>query len=149
MREKIGVGIVLDLVLVGVFVDIVMKMDLLPDISGYPARCGVYVAGMAIMAFAMFVCMTSGQGVGPRDTLMLGIGRRIRRVPIGAVQIMMLAGVFIAGWMLGGPVGIGTIISVVGMGSLLQFYCTIFRVEPRDVVHKSLGDYFVLTHRAG
>ncbi len=141
-RETIGMGMVLDTLLVGSFVDFFTRLDFLPDLEGLPLRIGVYLAGIAVMSFAMFLTLTCAQGVGPRDTLMLALGKRVRRVPIGAVYFALLAFAFTAGFLLGGPVGIGTIISVTCMGPLLQVYCRIFRFEPRDVKHKSLLDYF-------
>lgn len=142
MREKIGVGMIFDVFLVGTFADMFLKLDILPQLDGYIMRGAVYIAGLTIMCFGQFVCMSSAQGVGPRDAMLIGIGKRVRKVPIGAVQFAILLAAFLTGWALGGPAGIGTIISVAFMGSLLQLFCRIFRFEPRDIVHKSLADYF-------
>ncbi len=142
LKGTIGVGIIIDTLLVGTFVDIVTMIDFLPDLSGLPIRIGVYLAGITVMSFGMFLTLTAAQGVGPRDTLMIVIGKRFPRVPIGAVQSGLLLFAFTMGLLLGGPVGIGTIISVTCMGPLLQVWCHLFRFEPRNVVHKSLLDYF-------
>ena len=141
LKEKIGIGMILDALLVGVFVDFFTWLDLLPKVDSLVGRIGIYIVCLFIMSFAMYLCMSSGQGMGPRDTLLVGLGRRVRKIPIGAVQAAMLITVFLVGWALGGPVGIGTVISVIAMGPILQFYCQLFHFEPRDVVHKSLLDY--------
>ena len=141
MREKIGVGMILDAFLVGVFADMFLKTDVLPQPDGYLQKGAVYVAGLFIMCFGQFICMSSAQGIGPRDAMLVAIGRRVRKVPIGVVQCAILLTVFLIGWALGGPFGAGTVISVVLMGPILQMYCRLFRFEPRDVVHKSLLDY--------
>ncbi len=141
MRETIGIGMIFDVFLVGVFADLFLKLDVLPQPSGYLQRSMVYVAGLFIMCFGQFICMNSAQGVGPRDAMLLAIGKRVRRVPIGAVLFAILVTVFLIGWALGGPFGIGTVISVVLMGPILQLYCRLFGFEPRNVKHKSLIDY--------
>ena len=141
LKEKIGLGMILDALLVGVFVDLFTWLDLLPKVDSLVGRIGIYIVCLFIMGYAMYLCMSAGQGMGPRDTLLVGLGRRVRRIPIGAVQAAMLITVFLIGWALGGPVGIGTVISVIAMGPILQLYCQLFHFEPRDVVHKSLLDY--------
>lgn len=142
LKGTIGVGILLDLFLVGIFVDIVMKIDFLPELNGLPLRIGIYLIAVAVATLGMFITLTAAQGVGPRDTLMLVLGNRLSRVPIGVIQSAILLFAFLSGLLLGGPVGVGTIISVTCMGPILQFYCRIFHFEPRDVDHKSLADYF-------
>ena len=53
----------------------------------------------------------------------------------------ILVMVFLGGWMLGGPVGPGTVLSVALLGPALQLWCGIFHFEPRDISNKSLLDY--------
>ena len=60
------------------------------------------------------------------------------KVPIGAVQIIMWAVVLLFGWLLGGPVGIGTLIGTVGAGVVMQIVYSWIGFEPRDVKHKSI-----------
>lgn len=141
MKETIGVGMILDAVLVGVFVDLFTWLDPLPGTDILEVKVCVYFICVVFMGFAQFTCMASAQGLGPRDALLIGMGKRMRGVPIGAVQMGTLFTVFLIGWMLGGPVGIGTVITMLGWGPTLQLWCHVFRFEPRDVVHKSLLDY--------
>ena len=141
MKEVIGVGMILDTILVGVFVDLFTWLDLMPAFNGYIVKICVYIAGLVFMGLAQYLCMSSGQGLGPRDTLIVGAGKRLRGIPIGAVQMGILVMVFLGGWMLGGPVGPGTVLSVALLGPALQLWCGIFHFEPRDISNKSLLDY--------
>lgn len=141
LKEKIGVGMILDVFLVGVFVDLFTLLDLLPNIESFPIKIVAYCISIFIMGFAQFICMSAGQGMGPRDALLVGIGKRMRKVPIGAVQMMLLCTVLIIGWLLGGPVGVGTLIMMFGLGPALQFWSMVFHTELRDVEHKGLPDY--------
>ena len=143
MKEKIGIGMILDVFLVGVFVDLFTMLDPLPEISSFPVKIVVYCVSIFVMGFAQFLCMSAGQGMGPRAALLVGIGKRMRKVPIGGVQMMLLCTVLAIGWMLGGPVGVGTLIMMIGLGPALQVWSAVFHTELRDVEHKGLLDYVV------
>ena len=60
------------------------------------------------------------------------------KVPIGLVEILLWAAVLLVGWLLGGPVGIGTLISTFGAGAVMQVVYHAIHFEPRDVKHKSV-----------
>ena len=62
------------------------------------------------MAVGMWMYMKAQQCCGSRDSLLVGIGKRLSKVPIGVVEILLWSLVLLAGWLLGGPVGIGTLI---------------------------------------
>lgn len=95
-------------------------------------------AGLFIMAFGQYIYMKEGLGCGPRDSLVVGIGRRMPRVPIGAVEIGVLSLALLGGWLLGGPVGIGTILSTFGVGIAMQIVFRLLRFEPRSVTHEHM-----------
>ena len=82
--------------------------------------------------------MDAAQGCGPLDSLLIALGKRFHKTPIGVVQTALVGIALLIGWLLGGPVGIGTVISVFGMGTALQIVCKILHFEPRDVVHKNV-----------
>ena len=68
--------------------------------------------------------------------LLVAIGKRLPKVPIGVVEVLLWAIVVLVGWLLGGPVGIGTLISVLGAGLIMQAVLSIVRFEPRDVQNR-------------
>jgi len=96
------------------------------------------VVGLLIMGYGQVFYMDAAQGCGPRDSLLVALGKRFPRTPIGVVQTGMVGIALLIGWLLGGPVGIGTVISVFGLGTALQIVCKIMHFEPRDVVHKNV-----------
>ena len=87
------------------------------------------------MAVGMWIYMRAAQGCGPRDSLLVGLGKRMPKVPIGVVEIILWSAVTLAGWLLGGPVGIGTLISTFGAGAVMQIVYNLLRFEPRNIVH--------------
>ena len=98
------------------------------------------LAGFVFMAVGMFIDMKAGKCCGPRDALLVGLGKRLPRVPIGAVQIGLWAAVLLVGWLLGGPVGVGTFIGTVGSGAVMQLVYHWLRFEPRDVKHRGIRE---------
>ena len=136
LKERIGFGTVIDALLTGNFVQ--MFNDLNPLHNGNMwIGIVIMLAGFMIMALGMMIYMKAAQGCGPRDALLVGIGKRFPNTPIGIVQIVLLGIVLAAGWLLGGPVGIGTLISVFGCGLMMQLVYSILKFEPRGIRHRS------------
>ena len=138
LKEKIGYGTILDALLVGNYVDWIGYLKLVPVSDNVAVSCAMVIIGLLIMGYGQYFYMDAAQGCGPRDSLLIALGKRFPRTPIGVVQTFMVGIALLIGWLLGGPVGIGTIISVFGMGSALQLVCKIMHFEPRDVVHKNV-----------
>ena len=62
----------------------------------------------------------------------------MKRLPIGIVEILLWGVVLLCGWLLGGPVGIGTLISTFGAGLVMQLVYSLIKFEPRALHHKDL-----------
>ena len=138
LKEKIGYGTILDALLVGNYVDLIDHIITLPQFHSIPISCIMVIIGLFIMGYGQYFYMDAAQGCGPRDSLLIALGKRFPRTPIGVVQTVLVGIALLIGWLLGGPVGIGTVISVFGMGTALQIVCKILHFEPRDVVHKNV-----------
>ena len=63
---------------------------------------------------------------------------RMPKIPIGIVEVMLWAAVLLAGWLLGGPVGIGTVISTFGAGIVMQIVYSMIHFEPRSLKHRNV-----------
>ena len=138
LRERIGFGTVIDALLTGNFVQMFNDLDPLPENGSLWAGIGIMLTGFVFMALGMWVYMRAGQGCGPRDSLLVGLGKRLPRLPIGAVEILLWGAVLLLGWLLGGPVGIGTLISTFGAGAVMQLVYTALRFEPRSIRHRDV-----------
>ena len=138
MKEKIGYGTLFDALLVGNFVDLIAWVGPIQVQQGLLAGIIWMIAGLFVMAYGQFLYMSAGMGCGPRDSFLVGIGRRLYRLPIGAVEILILAVVLAAAFLLGGPIGVGTVISTFGVGAAMQVVFRTLRFEPRGVLHRNL-----------
>ncbi|MBQ9009763.1 MAG: hypothetical protein IJ088_10595 [Clostridia bacterium] len=140
MKEKIGFGTIIDALLTGNFVQMFNDLSLFPKPTGIVSGLNAIVAGLALMALGQFFYMSAAQCCGPRDSLLVGLGKRLGRLPIGAVQVILWGMVLLAGWLLGGPVGIGTIVSTFGSGIVMQVIYNFLKFEPRKIEHQGVID---------
>lgn len=138
MGEKIGIGSLLDAVIVGKTVDLFNWLGLIKPLENMWAGIALLLTGFFIMGFSQFIYMKAGLCCGPKDSLMVGIGRRLSKMPIGAVNILITVVVLLIGWRLGGPVGIGTLIGTIAIGSMMQLAFNLVNFEPKDVVHQNI-----------
>ena len=138
LKEKIGIGMLLDAFIVGKTVDLFNAINLVPAQTSFLSSLIVINVGMIIMGFSQFLYMKAGLGCGPRDTLLVGLKRKIAKVPIGAISICLLTIVTAIGYLLGGPIGIGTLLSAALEGYYMQWAFKIVHFDPTKICHQSL-----------
>ncbi len=131
-----GVGTVLNMLLIGGFVDLLLRINLVPDVSGAPllVRLLLDITGVAIIGLGTALYITPRMGAGPRDGLMLRLHTLTKqRVAIvrAAIEICVLA----LGFLLGGTVGIGTLIFAFGIGPAVEISFYLLK-RCLDAVHK-------------
>lgn len=127
LRQKPAFGTFANLALVGGAAD--AGLWLVPEPSGLPARAALLAAGIALNGFAVAVYVGARFGPGPRDGLMTGLaavtGRSLRTVRTG-IELTVLAG----GWLLGGTVGVGTVLYAVAVGPVAQYFLPRWAYDP-------------------
>lgn len=141
LKEKIGIGMFLDAVLVGKTVDLLNFLDLIKPVEkNIILSLAMMTSGMFIMGFSQFLYMKASLGCGPRDSLLVGLKRRIKKVPIGIISAIILAVVTLFAWLLGGPIGIGTLICAFLEGPIMQLDFKIVRFNPTEITHQNIFD---------
>lgn len=117
LRQRPGLGTVANILLVGTSMQATLAVS--PAVDGFALQLIVFVAGMVLVAVASGLYIGADFGPGPRDGLMTGLHARFGW-PIWAARLGVEASVLLAGWILGGTVGIGTIIFALGIGPLVH-----------------------------
>lgn len=117
LRQRPGFGTVANAVLVGVFLDLTMLV--LDDAGSWPWRILLLLAGVGLNALATALYIGALLGPGPRDGLMTGLVRRTGR-SVRLVRTTLEAAVLVTGWLLGGTVGIGTVLYAVAIGPIVH-----------------------------
>jgi len=143
LKEPIGIAMFIDSVVVGKSVDFFNYMDKVCDLfipapQTIPGKVIMMFIGLVIMGYTQFFYMRSALGCGPRDTLLVGLKKRLKKVPIGVISIILLGTVTFIGYLLGGPVGIGTLICAFCAGPIMQFAFWTFKFDAAGIKHQNL-----------
>ena len=125
IKQKPGIGTILNAVLIGPSADICLAI--LPEVHTMWLRVAFVALGIITVGMATGLYIGSRFGPGPRDGLMTGLnkltGYAIWKVRL-AIELVVLA----IGWMLGGTVGIGTVAFAVFIGYVCQFSMPLFNI---------------------
>ena len=126
--ESFGFGTIINIILCAVFIDALLWLDWIPQMTSLLPGIVMLLIGLELLVLGTWMYMKSALGAGPRDALMVALARKTGRsvgLCRGSVEIIVI----IVGFLLGGQVGIGTIISAVGLGSLfnINFHLLHFR----------------------
>ena len=140
-RGKIGFGTLLNASLIAAFSDVFLNVfSFIPEISNSFGGILSTLLGQALISLGTVIYMNAALGCGPRDTLMVIIGRKMPRMPIGAVRFCLEFAVLIVGMLMGAPFGLGTVAVMVLQASIFQLICNICRCEPRNIKHEDMID---------
>lgn len=116
LRQRPGTGTVANVLLVGVALDTTLMALPTPEHLGL--RTGFLTAGILLNAVATGMYIGAGMGPGPRDGLMTGLAARGLSVRRARTSVELT--VLLAGWLLGGTVGIGTVLYALTIGPLVH-----------------------------
>lgn len=139
-KEKIGFGTLLNAVLIGVFVDIIAWFHVIPMMQNFWTGLPMILSGLFVICLGSYFYIGAGLGCGPRDALMVALCKRASRVPVGVIRSSMEGCVLLIGWLLGANVGIGTVISVLGIGFMIQLTFKLLHFDVKGVVHENVLD---------
>jgi uncharacterized membrane protein YczE len=118
LRERFGLGTLLNAVIIGVVIDVTAVM--LPEANSTGVAWVMLIGGVVLIGIASGLYIGANLGPGPRDGLMTGIARRGPSIRL--TRAMIEIAVLTAGWILGGTLGIGTLIFALAIGPLVQHF---------------------------
>jgi uncharacterized membrane protein YczE len=128
LRERPGVGTILNAILIGSVMDLVLPR--LPEPAGAAQAWPMLLGGIAIAGVGVGLYIGAGLGPGPRDGIMTGLATRgwasVRLVRTG-IELAAL----VVGWALGGTVGIGTLVFALTIGPVVQVTLARLSLPPR------------------
>lgn len=125
LREKPGVGTVSNVLVIGVAIDAALAV--LPEAHHLAVRVGLVAAGLLLNAVATALYIGARLGPGPRDGLMTGLVRRTGG-SVRLVRTTIEVVVVVAGWLLGGTLGLATAAYAIGIGPLVQVFLPLLTV---------------------
>ena len=127
LKQKPGIGTVFNALLIGPFIDLSLRFVPSAATWGLAGQIGWYVLGMAIIALGTGIYIGARLGPGPRDGLMTGSVARFKK-PVWMVRTALEGAATLIGLALGGPVGLGTLLFVIGIGPMVQISMRAFKL---------------------
>jgi uncharacterized membrane protein YczE len=118
LRQPLGVGTIANALLIGLFIDLVIF--LVPSPDALLLRWVLLVGGILLVGIGSGFYIGVHLGPGPRDGLMTGIARRGPSLRVARTGVEGSA--LVAGWLLGGTVGVGTVLFSLTIGPIVQFF---------------------------
>ena len=129
LRQWPGIGTVSNVLVIGVAAD--AALWLLPPVEGLALRSVFLVVAIVLNGVATGAYIGAGLGAGPRDGLTTGIVR-LTQWEVRWVRMGIEAAVLALGWMLGGAVGVGTILYTLSTGPLMQLFLPMFTLRAAE-----------------
>ncbi|POX37518.1 hypothetical protein C3486_28010 [Streptomyces sp. Ru73] len=135
LRQRVGIGTVSNVILLGLVMDATIAV--VPAYESLAVRVPMLAFAVALNGVATGLYISARLGPGPRDGLMTGLHLRTGR-PIRLVRTCIEVTVLAIGFVLGGSVGVGTVLYALAIGPMAQFFLRIFAIkgleEPSRVV---------------
>lgn len=118
LREPLGWGTVMNMLFIGVWVDVLKPfVPAVPNVFWIQVTC--LLLGTLFMGFGTAIYVGVDAGAGPRDSLMLALSR-IGKTSLRWSRTLIEVSVVLIGWLLGGPLWLGTLIFAVTVGPAIQ-----------------------------
>lgn len=137
--EYPGWGTLYNAIMSGLGVDLIRHYELIPYASGPWQRWLMLFAALVTIGLGTFLYLQAGYGSGPRDSLMVGIIKKFRQ-PLWKIRLTIETTAVTAGYLMGGQVGIGTLLNAVLTGFFIQFFYRISGKKPSDIRHRVIWD---------
>lgn len=141
LREPMGIGTVFNMIMIGLWLDIIAGLNLIPISHHFISGLVMLLIGLTIISVAMVYYIKSGFGAGPRDSAMVAFHKKTG-FSIAITKGIIETTVAFAGWRMGGMLGIGTLISAFFSGFITQFVFKLFRFDVKTVRHENLKETF-------
>jgi uncharacterized membrane protein YczE len=130
IQQRLGIGTVLNALLIGPSADV--GLALIPLQDNIWVKILLFVGGLVLLAIATGLYIGARFGPGPRDGLMTGMHKKFGW-PLWAVRTSLEVSVLVIGWLLGGNVGIGTLAFALLVGPMINYTMPLLRIPPRAV----------------
>ena len=124
LGERIGSGTILNILFIGTFMDLILYLGIVPLSNGIVMGVFMMFFGLFIFSIGCYLYMSTGLGCGPRDALMVALTKKTNFLFIG--------------YLLGGYAGVGTVITAIFTGVIIQWVFKILKFDVKAVVHRDI-----------
>lgn len=142
LGEKIGVGTICNMFLVGTFIDLIINSQIIPQGKNFIIGFLMLNLGLMILAIGTVIYMSCELGCGSKDGVTMGINKRINQ-PVKYVRAGLEMLAIIIGMFMGAEFSLVTIYSALVFGFLMQFSFKILKCNASSLKHRSIKELFV------
>jgi uncharacterized membrane protein YczE len=125
-----GLGTLANMYFVGIFIDLIISWEVIPEPTYILGQFVMLFLSVATIGVASFFYLRVQLGAGPRDGLMMGLVKMLDR-PVSIVRGAIEVTVLVIGYLLGGPVGVGTLVTALTTGYTVQLAFRIGRYDKK------------------
>ncbi|WP_236895073.1 YczE/YyaS/YitT family protein [Clostridium beijerinckii] len=136
---KVGMGTIANMIVIGCFIDLIIHSKIIPVCDNIYTGIIMLIGSLFVTALGSYLYIGCEMGCGPRDGLMIALVKRTGK-PIGIIRLFIEAGALIIGWILGGFVGIGTLVTAIGIGYCVQLIYKVFGFDIRVLKHRNIKE---------
>lgn len=131
-----GFATLMNMYFIGLFIDLIMEWGLVPRLDSPLGEYLLLLGSVVALGIGSLLYMGPKLGAGPRDGLMLGFVHKLDK-PVSQVRGGIEVTVLVLGYLLGGPVGVGTVITALTVGVSVQFFLRLGGYD-RNTKHMNL-----------
>lgn len=138
-----SIGTLLNIFFIGFFINLIEILNLVPAPEHILLKLCYLIGGIWLLAFGLYLYMTAKLGAGPRDGLMLGL---VKKTPfsVTVIKTAIELSALTIGFLLGGSIGIGTIISALLSGFSLHTIFKLMKFDPKEEKHLNFKEFINL-----
>ncbi len=136
-----GIGTILNMYFIGLFIDMFDNSLFIYTPESFVFKLILLIVGMWIFCLGVYYYLSCGFGAGPRDGLMLGLMELLNK-SVSTIKTVMEVTVMIIGLILGGPLGIGTVIIAFSFGYFLELTFKIGKKNAKEIEQLNLKDHY-------
>jgi uncharacterized membrane protein YczE len=136
---KVGLGTIANMIIIGCFIDLIIYSKVIPVCTNPFAGIIMMIGSLLASALGSYLYIGCEMGCGPRDGLMIALVN-ITGKPISIIRFFIEMGALIIGWLLGGFVGVGTLVTAFGIGYCVQIIYTVFKSDVKLLKHRNIRE---------
>jgi uncharacterized membrane protein YczE len=134
---EVGLGTITNMIVIGCFIDLIIDNGIIPICNNLFTGTLMMIGSLLVSAIGSYLYIGCEMGCGPRDGLMIALVKLTGK-PISLIRFLIESAALIIGWALGGLVGIGTLITVFGIGYCVQIVYKTFKFDVSLLKHRNL-----------
>lgn len=136
---KVGLGTIANMIVIGCFIDLIIYIKIIPVCNNLFTGIIMLIGSLFASAIGSYLYIGCEMGCGPRDGLMMALVKLTGK-SISIIRFCIEIGALIIGWILGGFVGVGTLVTAFGIGYCVQVIYKVFKSDVKLLNHRNIKE---------